>query len=208
MWSPNERATGIKNVSINEHYFQGHFPARPVMPGVLIIEAMAQTAAVLVVHTLGPGIGRQARLFHERRQCPLPPPGGARRPHSHVHVTKQRNRGNVWKFEGRAEGRRPADGRSGVRRDDPGPIRPAPGCRRFTPRPSSRRAPCWPMTSTIGPYCVVGEHVTLGAGVRLRAHVVIDGRTHDRRGHANLPVRLDRASSRRTSNTRASRRRW
>src|SRR5271169_5373664 len=51
----NKRATGIKNVSINENYFQGHFPARPVMPGVLIIEAMAQTAAVLVVHTLGPG---------------------------------------------------------------------------------------------------------------------------------------------------------
>ena len=50
----NERATGIKNVSINESFFQGHFPARPVMPGVLIIEAMAQTAAVLVVHTLGP----------------------------------------------------------------------------------------------------------------------------------------------------------
>src|SRR5437870_11585656 len=50
----DERATGIKNVSINEHYFQGHFPKRPVMPGVLIVEAMAQTAAVLVVHTLGP----------------------------------------------------------------------------------------------------------------------------------------------------------
>ncbi|MGA8382114.1 MAG: 3-hydroxyacyl-ACP dehydratase FabZ, partial [Stellaceae bacterium] len=44
----NDRATGIKNVTINEQYFQGHFPARPVMPGVLIIEAMAQTAAVLV----------------------------------------------------------------------------------------------------------------------------------------------------------------
>ena len=50
----NARATGIKSVSINESFFQGHFPARPVMPGVLIIEAMAQTAAVLVVHTLGP----------------------------------------------------------------------------------------------------------------------------------------------------------
>jgi len=50
---PNLRATGIKNVSINEYFFQGHFPTRPVMPGVLIIEAMAQTAAVLVVHTLG-----------------------------------------------------------------------------------------------------------------------------------------------------------
>ena len=89
----NQRATGVKNVSINEYYFQGHFPARPVMPGVLIIEAMAQTAAVLVVHTLGPGIGGQARLFHERRQRPLSPPGfpGDR---LDVHVTKQRNRGN------------------------------------------------------------------------------------------------------------------
>ncbi len=48
------RATGIKNVSINEPFFQGHFPGRPVMPGVLIIEAMAQSAAVLVVYTLGP----------------------------------------------------------------------------------------------------------------------------------------------------------
>src|SRR5262249_48319172 len=50
----NQRATGVKYVSIDEYYFKGHFPARPVMPGVLIIEAMAQTAAVLVVHTLGP----------------------------------------------------------------------------------------------------------------------------------------------------------
>ena len=49
----NAHATGIKNITINEPYFQGHFPARPVMPGVLIVEAMAQTAAVLVVHTLG-----------------------------------------------------------------------------------------------------------------------------------------------------------
>ena len=44
----NVSATGIKNVSINEPYFQGHFPSQPVMPGVLVIEAMAQTAAVLV----------------------------------------------------------------------------------------------------------------------------------------------------------------
>ena len=49
-----QQAVGIKNVSINESYFQGHFPRRPVMPGVLIIESMAQTAAVLVVKTLGP----------------------------------------------------------------------------------------------------------------------------------------------------------
>jgi len=50
----NHSAIGIKNVSINEPFFTGHFPNHPVMPGVLIIEAMAQTAAVLVVETLGP----------------------------------------------------------------------------------------------------------------------------------------------------------
>src|SRR5260370_33623812 len=50
---PDESAVGIKNVTSNEPYFAGHFPQRPVMPGVLIIEAMAQTAAVLVVQTIG-----------------------------------------------------------------------------------------------------------------------------------------------------------
>ena len=50
---PNESATGIKNVSVNEPFFAGHFPDRPVMPGVLIIEAMAQTAGCLMVVSLG-----------------------------------------------------------------------------------------------------------------------------------------------------------
>jgi 3-hydroxyacyl-[acyl-carrier-protein] dehydratase len=98
----NERATGVKNVSIDEHYFQGHFPARPVMPGVLIIEAMAQTAAVLVVHTLGPKSEGKLVYFmsvdNARFRRPVFP--GDR---LDVHVVKQRNRGNVWKFEGRAK---------------------------------------------------------------------------------------------------------
>lgn len=98
----NVRATGIKNVSINEQYFQGHFPARPVMPGVLIIEAMAQTAAVLVVHTLGPASEGKLVYFMSvdsaRFRRPVLPGDCLQ-----VHVTKQRNRGNVWKFEGRAE---------------------------------------------------------------------------------------------------------
>lgn len=51
---PGVSATGIKNVTINEPYFQGHFPGYPVMPGVLIIEAMAQTGAALAVRTMGP----------------------------------------------------------------------------------------------------------------------------------------------------------
>jgi 3-hydroxyacyl-[acyl-carrier-protein] dehydratase len=98
----NECATGIKNVSINENFFQGHFPTRPVMPGVLIIEAMAQTAAVLVVHTLGPKSEGKLVYFmsvdNARFRRPVFP--GDR---LDVHVVKQRNRGNVWKFEGRAK---------------------------------------------------------------------------------------------------------
>ena len=49
---PGRSAVGIKNVTANEPHFEGHFPARPVMPGVLVIEAMAQAAAVLVIKTL------------------------------------------------------------------------------------------------------------------------------------------------------------
>ncbi|MFL5267167.1 MAG: 3-hydroxyacyl-ACP dehydratase FabZ [Stellaceae bacterium] len=98
----NDRATGVKNVTINENYFQGHFPTRPVMPGVLIIEAMAQTAAVLVVHTLGPASEGKLVYFmsvdNARFRRPVFP--GDR---LDVHVTKQRNRGNVWKFEGQAK---------------------------------------------------------------------------------------------------------
>ena len=99
---PNIRATGIKNVTINEPFFQGHFPADPVMPGVLIIEAMAQTAAVLVVATLGPE--NEGRLVYfmtidsARFRKPVVPGDTI-----HIHVEKQRNRGNVWKFSGMAK---------------------------------------------------------------------------------------------------------
>jgi 3-hydroxyacyl-[acyl-carrier-protein] dehydratase len=98
----NESATGIKEVRADEYYFKGHFPARPVMPGVLIIEAMAQTAAVLVVHTLGRESEGKLVYFmsvdEARFRRPVVP--GDR---LMIHVTKQRNRRNVWKFEGKAE---------------------------------------------------------------------------------------------------------
>src|SRR5262249_57466916 len=98
----NQRATGIKNLSNSEYYFRGHFPARPVMPGVLIIEAMAQTAAVLVVHTLGPDSEGKLVYFmsvdNARFRRPVFPPTKLE-----IHVIKQRNPGNVWNFEGRAK---------------------------------------------------------------------------------------------------------
>ncbi len=98
----NESAVGIKNVSINEPFFQGHFPTQPVMPGVLIIEAMAQTAAILVVHTLGSASEGKLVYFmtveNARFRRPVTPGDVLK-----VHVKKQRNRGNVWKFEAEAK---------------------------------------------------------------------------------------------------------
>ncbi len=94
-------AIGIKNVTINEPFFAGHFPRQPVMPGVLIIESMAQTAAVLVVETLeGEAAGKLVYFMTiEQARFRKPVfPGACMK----VHVTKLRNRRNVWKFQGEA----------------------------------------------------------------------------------------------------------
>ena len=97
----NVSAIGVKNVSFNEPFFQGHFPQRPVMPGVLIIESMAQTAAVLVVHTLGPNAERKLVYFMSidsaRFRKPVVPGDTLR-----ITVNKVRNRGSVWKFTAEA----------------------------------------------------------------------------------------------------------
>jgi len=99
---PNESCIGVKNVSINEPFFQGHFPSRPVFPGVLIIESMAQTAGCLVVATLGPDSEGKLVYFmtidDARFRKPVVPGDQIK-----VHVTKLRNRGPVWKFRGEAK---------------------------------------------------------------------------------------------------------
>jgi len=93
---------GIKNVSMNEAIFQGHFPSDPVLPGVLIIEAMAQTAAVLVVHTLGAAFHGKLVYFmsidNARFRRPVVPGDQLR-----LEVKKDRHRGPVWKFAGVAK---------------------------------------------------------------------------------------------------------
>ncbi len=97
-----ESATGIKNVTINEPFFVGHFPVRPVMPGVLVVEAMAQTAAVLVVETLGPdSLGKLVYFMtidNARFRKPVVPGDQVK-----LFVSIQRNRRNVWKFKGVAK---------------------------------------------------------------------------------------------------------
>lgn len=98
---PGSHAVGLKNVTANEQFFQGHFPSRPVMPGVMIIESMAQTAAVLVVRTLGEKAEGKLVYFMsiDRARFRKPVIPGDR---LLVHVDTQQNRGRVWKFKGLA----------------------------------------------------------------------------------------------------------
>ncbi len=99
---PGESATGIKNVSVNEPFFAGHFPNHPVMPGVLIIESMAQTSAALVVTTLGPDAAGKVVYFMSidgaKFRRPVVPGDQL-----HVEVMRKQRRGPVWKFQGVAK---------------------------------------------------------------------------------------------------------
>lgn len=107
---PHESAVGIKNLTANEPFFQGHFPAEPVMPGVLIVEAMAQTAAVLVVESLGRLDEDLLVYFMTIDKCRFRAkvvPGDVLK----LHVRLMRNRANVYRFAGEArfEGRLAAE---------------------------------------------------------------------------------------------------
>ena len=94
---PAESATGIKNVTFNEPHFQGHFPQKPIMPGVLIIEAMAQTSGILVVHTLGEKAEGKLVYFMSIEDAKF------RKPvvpgdQLHIKVRTLKSRGNIWKM--------------------------------------------------------------------------------------------------------------
>lgn len=95
-----EKLTAIKNVTINEPFFQGHFPDRPIMPGVLIVEAMAQAASCLVVLENERGDASDLSVFlmkidKARFRKPITPGDQIK-----MEVTKEKSRGDVWQFYG------------------------------------------------------------------------------------------------------------
>ena len=94
---PNESATGIKNVTFNENFFQGHFDSRSVMPGALIIESMAQSAGTLVMHSLNKTQKNMSvyLLTVDKAKFRKPVcPGDT----LHHKVVKKQNIKNIWKF--------------------------------------------------------------------------------------------------------------
>jgi 3-hydroxyacyl-[acyl-carrier-protein] dehydratase len=97
---PHKGAIGIKNVTYNEPHFQGHFPAAPIMPGVTIVEAMAQTAAIVVGVSLDTIDKELLVYFMAIDNCKFRRkvvPGDV----LELHVTVKRGGGRVWKFEGK-----------------------------------------------------------------------------------------------------------
>ena len=89
-------AIGIKNVTVNEPHFQGHFPEQPVMPGVLIVEAMAQTAGAICVKSMAtdkPSLVYFMTIDNAKFRRPVVP--GDR---LEIHVKKLKKRGNIWRF--------------------------------------------------------------------------------------------------------------
>ena len=95
----NKSATGIKNVTVNEPYFEGHFPLSPVLPGVLQIESMAQTAAVLVAKSLdisdSSALVLLTTIDNAKFRRPVTP-GDV----MSLSITVQKMRNKIWKFKG------------------------------------------------------------------------------------------------------------
>lgn len=96
----NEEAIGLKNITMNEPQFTGHFPENPVMPGVLIIEAMAQTAAVTVMSNQEEGHKKSVFFMSVENAKFRKPvlPGHQLK----MHVVKEQERRNVYRFRGEA----------------------------------------------------------------------------------------------------------
>jgi 3-hydroxyacyl-[acyl-carrier-protein] dehydratase len=110
-----ESGVALKNVTINEPFFQGHFPGRPVMPGVLLVEAMAQTAGALVLNTLGDEHAGKLVFFMSIDKARFRKPVGPG-DQVHFHVKLLQKRAPVWKYwaEAMVDGKKVAEAEIGA----------------------------------------------------------------------------------------------
>ena len=188
----SESAIGIKNVSNNEPFFQGHFPGHPVMPGVLIVEAMAQTAGALVLSGLGADAEGKIVYFMTIERAKLPQacqPGDVLQD-SCQQDSQSRSRLEVQR---RSEGGRRARRGSRLQRHDR-----RSGVERMTNiHPTAIVDPKAELDPSVkvGPYSIIGPDVKLGADVVLHSHVVIAGRTSIGARTQDISLRLDRPAA-------------
>jgi len=190
-----KRLVALKNVTINEPFFQGHFPGYPIMPAVLVIEAMAQAGAIIMLSELP--TGRRNWRLHGHREGQVPQPGDAGRSTAHrgeraglqePHGThgSQGDSGRQAGLRGHAELRdcaARARGRTGPERD---PASYGSGDDGVSIHPSAviARGAIVPESCAVGPFCTIGPEVELGEDCALISHVVLDG--HTRIGARNI----------------------
>lgn len=167
---PAGRLVAIKNVTGSEEYFEGHFPSQPVMPGVLIMESLAQAAGLWLLHEARDPRGLEVHLVgidDAKFRRPVLP--GDR---LHVEIKVLRRRGRLCRVRGdvRAGEHRVAEANLLLQVVELSPT---------TVHPSARVAPGAELGPgvEIGPYCVVGPQVRIGAGTVLESHVVVEGDT-------------------------------
>jgi 3-hydroxyacyl-[acyl-carrier-protein] dehydratase len=110
-----ESGTAIKNVTINEPFFQGHFPSKPVMPGVLLVEAMAQASGAIVMENLGDAVAGKLVFFMSIDKCRFRKPVGPG-DQVHFHVKLLQKRPPVWKYwaEAHVDGKKVAEAEIGA----------------------------------------------------------------------------------------------
>ena len=184
---PGKSIVAIKNVAINEPFFQGHFPGNPVMPGVMILEALAQAAAILSFKTLNhQSTAEPAVLLRRHRRRALQEAGDSRRPAGAQRQSAAASARHRQVRRAR-DGRRSAGDRGrAVVHAQGGMIHPT-----AIVHPGARLAP----DVEVGPYTIIGEHVEIGAGTPRRAARRHHRAYPHRQRQSHLPVRLARRSS-------------
>ena len=166
---PGKSLVALKNVTINEPFFPGHFPHRPVMPAVLILEAMAQATGILALRTLDRLPSRDEMYYFvgvDNGAIPAPRRAGRSAHHrdrSHPHHAEHLEGGGSRQGRGEACGQRRSDGRVA----GPGAMIHASAI----VDPGARLEP----DVEVGPFSIIGTDVVVGAGTRIGSHVVIEG---------------------------------
>ena len=215
-FEPTKRLVAIKNVTINEPFFQGHFPGYPIMPGVLVVEAMAQAGGIIMMAEM-PDRHEKLVVFTgiERAKFRRPvTPGDQLRIEVDVLAFRSRAGRIAWPGPGRwqtglrgnadlpggyAPARAAGPRRFADRRSAGGGQGSGRGGRRVSIHPSAVIAPgaVVPASCTIGPFSTIGAEVVLGEDCVLISHVVLDGRTRIGARNTFYPLLLPSASRRR-----------